>query len=98
MPAASTRVAELAPATVTVPSVPSVRVPPSLLTWICDSYLSLLSLSAPAKVIRPPVAVVVFERLFAAVTPAVKPTLPGWSALSLTTSTLSGLLAKYSRV
>lgn len=87
MPVPSTTVAASAPATVTVPSVPSVTVPPSAVTWICASYRSVLSFRAPAKVIRPPLAVTVFDRLSGAATPGVKPIRPGWSALSRTTST-----------
>lgn len=87
-----------APATVTVPAASSVRVPPSLSTWSCDSNRMPLSFSAPATVIRPPRAVVVLDRLSGAVTEAVKLIRPVLFAVSRATITSSAADAKYSLV
>ncbi len=96
MPAESTNVALSASATV-IRSVPSTRLPPSVITWICDSNFMPLSASAPRMVSRPFATETCLSERGEEVR-RVKETLPPWSAETLPTMTPPGSLAKYSRL
>lgn len=97
MPADRNNTTSSAPATVTVLSGLSVRVPPAVRTSTCDSNRIRLSFRLPDNVIRPSFAVKVRERLADAVTDTAKPSWPGRFAVNRPTMTPSAAEANYSR-